>query len=176
MAPPSPLTAVAPLVADTAGEPPSARATGSTTSAAPGSGASGLGASGGASALPEPAGGPTPPAGAPVAEPPSTGAHAATRGPSSVSLTPETLADPPIEDVEVTDLLLIVDLKDEVHVVDEHPRYHLAGCRFLTGRNGIPLPMDEARVDGFTPCALCAPDRNLADRERSRKAGRSRST
>jgi hypothetical protein len=29
--------------------------------------------------------------------------------------------------------------------------------------------MDEARLDGFTPCALCAPDRNLADRERARK-------
>jgi hypothetical protein len=105
----------------------------------------------------------------PVADPPPTGAHAAPRTPSSVSLTPQTLADPPVEDVEVTDLLLIVDLKDEVLVVDEHPRYHLPGCRFLTGRTGIPLPMDEARVDGFTPCAVCAPDRHLADRERARK-------
>ena len=113
--------------------------------------------------------GPTPEDAEPGAEPAPTGAHAARRTPSSVSLTPETLADPPIEDVEVTDLLLIVDLKDEVVVVDEHPRYHLAGCRFLTGRTGIPLPMDEARVDGFTPCALCAPDRHLADRERARK-------
>ena len=79
------------------------------------------------------------------------------------------LKDPPIEDVEVTDLLLVVDLTDDVLVVDEHPRYHLEGCRFLVGRTGIPLPLDEARVDGFTPCALCTPDRHLADRERARK-------
>jgi membrane protein implicated in regulation of membrane protease activity len=77
--------------------------------------------------------------------------------------------DPPIEDVEVTDLLLVVDLKDEVLVIDEHPRYHLSGCAYLRGRTEIPLPLDEARADGFTPCAVCAPDRHLADRERARK-------
>ncbi len=92
-------------------------------------------------------------------------------GPGAGSSAPSTadLKDPPIEDVEVTDLLLVVDLKDEVLVVDEHPRYHLPGCRFLVGRTAIPLPMDEARVDGFSPCALCTPDRHLADRERARK-------
>ena len=41
------------------------------------------------------------------------------------------LPDPPVEEVEVTDLLLVVDLKDEVYVVDEQPRYHLAGCVHL---------------------------------------------
>src|SRR4051794_21827850 len=46
----------------------------------------------------------------------------------------EDLPDPEVEDVEVTDLLLVVDLKDEVLVVDEHPRYHVAGCRWLKGR------------------------------------------
>jgi hypothetical protein len=80
--------------------------------------------------------------------------------------------DPPIEDVEVTDLLLVVDLREEVLVVDEHPRYHLAGCSYLRGRTTIPLPLDEARTDGFSPCALCSPDRHLADRVRARKAGR----
>jgi hypothetical protein len=80
--------------------------------------------------------------------------------------------EPGIEEVEVTDLLLVVDLTDEVLVVDEHPRYHLEGCRHLAGRETIPLPLDEARTDGFTPCALCAPDRHLADRERARKAAR----
>jgi hypothetical protein len=79
------------------------------------------------------------------------------------------LPDPPVEDVEVTDLLLVVDLTDEVLVVDEHPRYHLAGCRYLAGRETIPLPLDEARADGFTPCAACAPDRNLAERARARR-------
>jgi hypothetical protein len=80
------------------------------------------------------------------------------------------MGEPGVEEVEVTDLLLVVDLTDEVLVVDEHPRYHLEGCRYLAGRETIPLPLDEARTDGFTPCALCAPDRHLADRERARKA------
>jgi hypothetical protein len=80
--------------------------------------------------------------------------------------------DPPIEEVEVTDLLLIVDLHDDVFVVDEHPRYHLADCRFLRGRTAIPLPMDEARTDGFTPCARCSPDQHMAGLERARRAGR----
>jgi hypothetical protein len=82
------------------------------------------------------------------------------------------LPDPPIEEVEVTDLLLVVDLTDEVLVLDERPRYHLPGCAHLRGHAPIPLPIDEARTDGFTPCAVCAPDRTLAERVRARKAGR----
>jgi len=93
------------------------------------------------------------------------GAHAAADEPAGGAATEE----PGVEEVEVTDLLLVVDLTDEVLVVDEHPRYHLEGCRFLAGRDTFPLPLDEARTDGFTPCALCAPDRHLADRERARK-------
>jgi hypothetical protein len=84
------------------------------------------------------------------------------------------LGDPPAEDVEVTDLLLVVDLEDEVLVIDEHPRYHLAGCVHLKGRTPIPLPHDEARTDGFTPCGVCTPDRVLADRVRARKAAKGR--
>jgi hypothetical protein len=80
--------------------------------------------------------------------------------------------DPPVEEVEVTDLLLVVDLTDEVLVVDEHPRYHLAGCRWLAGRETIPLPLDEARTDGFTPCGRCEPDRRLAEQARARKAAK----
>jgi hypothetical protein len=87
------------------------------------------------------------------------------RGPSPA----EDLPDPPVEEVEVTDLLLVVDLTDEVFVIDERPRYHLADCVHLRGRTPIPLPIDEARSDGFTPCAVCAPDRHLADRVRARK-------
>ena len=79
------------------------------------------------------------------------------------------VADPDVEEVEVTDLLLIVDLKDEVLVVDEHPRYHVADCTWLAGRETIPLPVDEARTDGFTPCAVCSPDRTLAERARTRR-------
>jgi len=134
---------------------------------------------------------------APTAPPPdrATGATATGRAPTAVAPEPPTagtveeaaprepahsappstgpvatpVGDPPIEDVEVTDLLMVVDLRDEVLVVDEHPRYHLAGCPHLRGRTTIPLPLDEARTDGFTPCATCAPDRNLAERERARR-------
>src|SRR3712207_7025382 len=42
-------------------------------------------------------------------------------------------------------LLLVVDLKDEVLVIDEHPRYHVEGCPRLAGTTPIPLPLDEAR-------------------------------
>jgi hypothetical protein len=77
--------------------------------------------------------------------------------------------DPGVEEVEVTDLLIVVDLKDEVLVVDEHPRYHVAECKWLAGRETIPLPLDEARTDGFTPCAVCSPDRTLAERARARR-------
>ncbi|SFP36428.1 hypothetical protein SAMN05660464_2936 [Geodermatophilus dictyosporus] len=80
--------------------------------------------------------------------------------------------DPAEEDVEVTDLLIVVDLTDEVLVVDEHPRYHLAGCRWSAGRETVPLPVREARTDGFTPCAVCRPDRHLAEVERTRRAAR----
>jgi hypothetical protein len=100
-----------------------------------------------------------------AAEPPSTAAHAP-RGSSGVQ---DAAGDPPVEEVEVTDLLVVVDLRDEVLVVDEHPRYHLGGCRWLAGRETIPLPLDEARTDGFTPCAWCEPDRTLAQRERGRR-------
>jgi hypothetical protein len=82
---------------------------------------------------------------------------------------PGDLGEPPVEEVEVTDLLTVVDLKDDVLVVDEHPRYHVAGCAHVAGRTTIPLPLDEARADGFTPCAVCAPDRTLAQRARERK-------
>ena len=86
--------------------------------------------------------------------------------------TPLEEGEPPVEEVEVTDLLLVVDLQDDVFVLDEHPRYHLAECPRLVGHEAIPLPLDEARTDGFTPCGICSPDRTMAERERARRAGR----
>ena len=82
---------------------------------------------------------------------------------------PGDAGEPPVEEVEVTDLSLVVALADEVLVVDEHPRYHVEGCRHLSGQETIPIPMDEARTDGFTPCGTCRPDATLAERVRSRK-------
>jgi hypothetical protein len=119
----------------------------------------------GAHAAPPPVGPTTGAHAAPPVTGPSTGAHS--RAPV---LGPD--GEPRVEEVEVTDLLLVLDLTDEVLVVDEHPRYHLVGCPHLSGVDPIPVPMDEARIDGFTPCGTCAPDRNLAERERARRTGR----
>jgi hypothetical protein len=107
----------------------------------------------------------TPAEDAPAVPPPAAHAAAHTSVPS------EPAGDPPVEEVEVTDLLVVLDLTDEVLVIDEHPRYHLAGCAHLAGQDTFPMPMVEARTDGFTPCATCAPDRHLAQRERTRRAG-----
>jgi hypothetical protein len=74
---------------------------------------------------------------------------------------------PPEEphDPEAAGLVAVLD--DEVLVVDELPRYHLGGCRSLTGIPVIPLPAREAVELGFTPCAWCTPDRTLATRHRT---------
>jgi hypothetical protein len=93
--------------------------------------------------------------------------------PATAVAAPAEEGEPPVEEVEVTDLLLVVDLTEDVFVLDEHPRYHLAECRRLVGHEAIPLPLDEARTDGFTPCGVCLPDRTMAERERARRAGRS---
>ncbi|MGY1838502.1 MULTISPECIES: hypothetical protein [unclassified Modestobacter] len=77
--------------------------------------------------------------------------------------------EPPVEEVEFSDLLLIMDLTDEVLVVDEHPRYHLSHCPRVAGVATIPIPMLQARTDGFTPCGVCTPDREMAERERARR-------
>ncbi len=45
----------------------------------------------------------------------------------------------------------------EVLVVDGRPRYHLAGCPHLTGRDTEPVPVAEAIDLGFTPCGRCRP-------------------
>ncbi|HEV2781975.1 MAG TPA: hypothetical protein VGX25_21510 [Actinophytocola sp.] len=75
--------------------------------------------------------------------------------------------EPGEETTDATDLLVISDLADEVKVVDEHPRYHLAQCTWLSGKQTIPLPVSEARELGFTPCARCGPDAVLAARHRA---------
>ncbi|WP_222263797.1 hypothetical protein [Modestobacter marinus] len=114
---------------------------------------------------------------APPPVPPSSPALRRVTGPQSVApaglpepeVPPGVGAEPPAEEVEFTDLLLIMDLTDEVLVVDEHPRYHLSRCPAVAGVPTIPIPLDQARADGFTPCGICTPDRNLAERERARR-------
>jgi hypothetical protein len=80
---------------------------------------------------------------------------------------PPTEAEPAEEDTDAADLLVVTDLAAEVRVVDERPRYHLADCTWLAGRPTLGLPVNEARELGFTSCAVCAPDRNLAAAHRT---------
>jgi hypothetical protein len=76
--------------------------------------------------------------------------------------------EPPEESREPTISAIVALLPDEVVVVDEQPRYHVAGCRALASRALIPLPVREAIELGFTPCGWCNPDRTLAERHPAR--------
>jgi hypothetical protein len=76
--------------------------------------------------------------------------------------------DPPEETREPAVSAVVALLQDEVLVVDEQPRYHVAGCRALATRPTIPLTAREAVELGFTPCGWCSPDRTLADRHPAR--------
>ncbi len=80
------------------------------------------------------------------------------------------MADPDEEDTDAADLLVVCELDDEVVVVDELSRYHLARCPWLGSRPTEPLPAREARDLGFTPCAICGPDAVLAQRYRAARS------
>ncbi|HET9256133.1 MAG TPA: hypothetical protein VFO16_13165 [Pseudonocardiaceae bacterium] len=71
------------------------------------------------------------------------------------------------EDTDAADVLVVYDLTDEVLVVDEHPRYHLARCRLPEHERAERLPVKEARELGFTPCERCRPDKALARKHRA---------
>jgi len=111
-----------------------------------------------------------------IAEPTDTGdgLAAADAGPEPRGADEEPLpdgAEPAEEDTDAADMLVVCELEDEVLVVDEHPRYHLAGCRWLVSRSTEPLPAREARELGFTPCGRCGPDAALATRHRTARSG-----
>lgn len=76
-------------------------------------------------------------------------------------------AEPAEEETDAADLLVVADLTDEVRVLDERPRYHLAGCTWLGERSSLGLPVAEARQLGFTPCGVCLPDSTLATAQRA---------
>ncbi|WP_051581135.1 hypothetical protein [Pseudonocardia acaciae] len=75
--------------------------------------------------------------------------------------------DPDEEQPDSSAEAIVAELDDEVLVIDEHPRYHLAGCRVLSGNETIPLPAKEAVEYGFTPCGTCSPVSTLAERNRA---------
>jgi hypothetical protein len=69
--------------------------------------------------------------------------------------------EPPAQAVTPAEAALVARLGAEVFVVDGRPRYHLADCPQLTGREHALLPVSEAVELGFTPCGRCAPDTAL---------------
>jgi hypothetical protein len=106
--------------------------------------------------------GPPPAASETVDELPSEGA------PSQVPAdVPEVDREAPEEQSDPEAAALVSGLEDEVLVIDEHPRYHVTGCRSLAAAALIPLPVREAVELGFTPCGWCTPDRSLASRHRA---------
>ncbi|MBQ1027633.1 hypothetical protein [Micromonospora sp. C95] len=66
--------------------------------------------------------------------------------------------EPAAEEITAEQAARVARLADEVRVVDGRPRYHLAECPHLVGREHEPLPVAEAVELGFTPCAHCTPD------------------
>jgi hypothetical protein len=76
-------------------------------------------------------------------------------------------SQPAEEDTDAADLLVVYELTDEVLVVDENPRYHLARCRLPAHERAERLPVREARELGFTPCGRCRPDSALARKHRA---------
>jgi len=84
---------------------------------------------------------------------------------ASTALDDEFEDDPPdepsIQFVTPSNASRVAMLTAEVLVIDGRPRYHMAGCVHLLGRESEPLPVGEAVELGFTPCALCEPDSAL---------------
>ncbi|MGH4015438.1 MAG: hypothetical protein ACRDSL_16230 [Pseudonocardiaceae bacterium] len=79
-------------------------------------------------------------------------------------------AEPDEEDTDAADLMVVWEMLEEVLVVDEHPRYHLARCEWPDTTHAERLPVREARELGFTPCAQCRPDAALVRRHRAASA------
>lgn len=69
--------------------------------------------------------------------------------------------EPVAQQVSAADAAQVARMNNEVLVIDGRPRYHLANCVHLLGRESEPLPVREAVELGFTPCGLCEPDTAL---------------
>jgi hypothetical protein len=62
------------------------------------------------------------------------------------------VVEPPAADVSRA------EVGGDVLVVAGRPRYHVAGCRYLTGKSADSVPVADARDEGFTACGVCKPD------------------
>ena len=56
----------------------------------------------------------------------------------------------------------VADVAGTVLVVEGRPRYHVAGCRYLAGKDATAVEVAAARADGFSACGVCRPDAALA--------------
>ena len=84
--------------------------------------------------------------------------------PSEQEASPEAVAaepDAPLEDTSDEEL----DYGGTVLVVAGRPRYHVDGCRYLTGKTAEEVDVLDAREEGFTPCGVCKPDDALAEQD-----------
>jgi hypothetical protein len=65
--------------------------------------------------------------------------------------------EPAEQPLPAEDAARLGTLDTRVLVVDGRPRFHLADCAFLVGREPEPMPVSEAIEFGFTACGLCRP-------------------
>ncbi len=75
--------------------------------------------------------------------------------PGSVAIAPEA---PEADELPEDD-----DLAGYVLVVPGRPRYHVDGCRYVSGKDVEELDVRDARDEGFTACGVCRPDEVLED-------------
>lgn len=107
------------------------------------------------------------PAAAVAQAPPELAAAVPTAEPAAAVPTADDTVEPGEEDVDAADSIVVAGLAQDVLVVDEHPRFHLATCTWLNGKPTMSLPAQEAVELGFTPCSRCAPSRTLASLART---------
>jgi len=65
--------------------------------------------------------------------------------------------EPAVQAVSESDAAAVGQLGTPVIVVNGRPRYHVAECLHVLGRPVQRVPVREAAVIGFTPCAQCEP-------------------
>ncbi|MEO3747345.1 hypothetical protein [Plantactinospora sp. B5E13] len=92
---------------------------------------------------------------------PAGGSAPTGTGPDGQSAEDDPGDEPAAQRVSPVDAAAVATLTAEVYVVDGRPRYHLADCPHLDGRQSEPLPVGEAAELGFTPCGRCEPASTL---------------
>ncbi|MEV0648677.1 hypothetical protein AB0I28_25800 [Phytomonospora sp. NPDC050363] len=106
----------------------------------------------------------TPPPARRVAAPTAAVAESSSGEPEDAELDEDLADEPGPMSITRIDRTRLSGLTVPVQVVDGRPRYHLAGCVHLLGKEDEPLAVNEAVELGFTPCGLCEPTADvLAD-------------